>query len=285
MSNEARARNLVSTKWLADHLNAPDIAIVDASWYLPAMNRNGRAEYDDNHIPGAVFFDLEEISDTDRDLPHMLPSATKFASRVRAMGIGDGQQIIVYDGAGIFSAPRVWWMFKVMGARDVAVLDGGLPKWITENRQLDDRPVRRMDRHFTVQLDNTAIRDRNDVGRISASADALILDARGAARFAGSEPEPRPGLRSGHIPHSRNLPFGDLLNPDATFKPNELLAARFSKAGWSRGSAVTTTCGSGVTAAILTLALTLLGETDLALYDGSWADWGMDQSLPIETGL
>ncbi len=284
MSEAARAANLVETAWLEEHLTAPDIAIVDASWYLPDDERDPRAEYEAAHIPGAVFFDIDEIADTASDLPHMLPDPVKFSSKVRKLGIGDGQKIVIYDGAGLFSAARVWWMFKTMGAPDVAVLNGGLPKWQAEERPVSDRVERRIERHFTARLDHTAVRDSADIEKAINAGDRLIVDARAAPRFKGDAPEPRPGVRPGHIPGSVNLPYGDLLNSDGTLRANDDIAQRFQDAGWQPGTHITTTCGSGVTAAILSLGLAVLGEPKGDLYDGSWADWGSDPKLPIEAG-
>jgi len=278
---------LVSTKWLHEHLNAPDVRIVDASYYLPAEGVDARAEFDKQHIPGAVFFDIDEIADADSDLPHMLPAPEKFSSKVRKLGLGDGSRIVVYDQRGIFSAPRAWWMFRVFGHRDVAVLDGGLPKWLAENLPTEDGPPRKTEeRHFTARLDNTMVRERRHLLRNLERRREQVLDARGAGRFAGDDPEPRGDLRSGHIPGSLNLPFTDLVDPDSkTMKPPEELARIFEARGVDPKTPVVTSCGSGVTAAVLTLGLHITGHRDLALYDGSWADWGRaDADTPVETG-
>lgn len=284
MSTEARSRYLVETDWLADHLEAPDIVIVDGSWYLPHMNRDPLAEYKAAHIPGAVYFDIDDIRDSSSDLPHMLPDPVKFSSRVRKLGISDGRQIIVYDGMGLFSAARVWWMFKVMGVDDVAVLNGGFAKWQAEGRPVTSRPPRIIEGHMSARLDHTAVRERDDLVKNLDTGYELVIDARPAGRFTGAEPEPREGVASGHIPGSVNIPFDALVNPDGTIRDNAELEDRFRSVGWTPGRHVTTSCGSGVTAAALTFALTLLGETEGGLYDGSWTEWGSDPDLPIETG-
>ncbi len=273
---------LVETDWLAEHLEAPDLIVLDGSWHLPSANRNPRAEYDAEHIPGALFFDIDEISDTDNPLPHMLPSPEKFSSRMRKMGVGDGFRVVVYDAAGMFSAARVWWTFRVMGARDVAVLNGGLPKWKSEGRPLEDMaPRARSERHFTARRNAALVRDRGDILSIIDSGSDQIIDARAAARFEGTAPEPRPGLRSGHIPGSKNLPYDVLLNPDGTFKSASQIEEIFKNAGIDATKPIVTSCGSGVTASVLSLALAIIGQPDSAVYDGSWSEWGADESLPI----
>lgn len=275
---------LVSTEWLASHLNDPDLRIFDASWHLPQVGRDPLAEYNAAHIPNARFFDIDDVADHTSDLPHMVPPVEKFMSRMRAMGVGDGHQIVVYDAIGVMSAPRVWWMLKLMGHRDVAVLDGGLPKWVAEGRPTEDlAPVVR-DRHMTVRRQNHMVRDVTQVAAASKLGDHVIVDARSAARFRGEAPEPREGLRSGHIPNSRNVPFNTLLNEDNTLRSNDEIRTIFEAAGVDLSKPIITTCGSGVTAAVLFLALTKIGKTDLSLYDGSWSEWGAFPTVAVATG-
>ena len=275
---------LVSTGWLSDHLKSPDLRLLDGSWYMPDMGRDAQAEYAAEHIPGARFFDIDEIADLRSELPHMVPPVEKFMSRVRAMGVGDGHQVVVYDGVGLQSAPRVWWMFKLMGHRDVAVLDGGLPKWRAEGHPVTDAPPVIRDRHMTVTRQNQMVRDVTEVARAAKLDDHVIIDARAPARFKGEAAEPRAGLRSGHIPGSRNVFYRDLLTAEGTMRPVPELRAVFEAAGVDLNRPAITTCGSGVTAAVLSLALTRIGKTDHSLYDGSWSEWGMYADLPIATG-
>jgi len=277
-------RTLVSTDWLAAHLGDPDLRILDASWHMPDQNRDSRSEYAQRHIPGARFFDIDDISDQRSALPHMAPPPEKFISRMRAMGVGDGHQVVVYDSLGMFSAPRVWWTFKLMGKTDVAVLDGGLPKWIAEGREVDDMPPVVRDRHITVQRQAGLVKDVSQVASAAKLGDWQVLDARAGERFRGEVEEPRPGLRAGRIPGSRNLCFRDILNADNTMKSPDELRALFTKAGVDLKKPVITSCGSGVTACILDLALEIIGHRKHAVYDGSWSEWGMYPDLKIEKG-
>jgi len=277
-------KTLVSTDWLAAHLKDPDLRVLDASWYMPDAGRDAKAEYDAGHIPGARFFDIDEISDQRSALPHMAPPVEKFISRMRAMGVGDGHQVVIYDGAGLFSAARVWWTFRLMGKTDVAVLDGGLPKWRAEGREIEDMPPVLRDRHITVSRQAGLVKDVTQVAHASKLGEAEIIDARSAPRFRGEVAEPRPGLRSGHIPGSKNLPFGELFNADGTMKNDADLRAAFTAAGVDLSKPAITTCGSGVTAAILALGLERMGHRNWALYDGSWAEWGMYDDLRVAKG-
>ncbi|MBI1408023.1 MAG: 3-mercaptopyruvate sulfurtransferase [Caulobacter sp.] len=275
---------LVSTAWLAEHLEAPDVRIIDASWFLPGESRDPRAEFAVAHIPGAVFFDIDDIVDDSTDLPHMLPSPVKFASRVRKIGLGDGVRLVIYDSQGLFSAARVWWTFRAMGHEDVAVLDGGLPKWIAEGRPIEDGVPPPRERHFTTRYNNDLVRDLAQVRRALASGREQLVDARPAARFTGEAPEPRPGVRGGHMPGARNVPSSSVLAPDGTMKSAEQLRAVFEAAGVSLDRPIVTTCGSGITAGILALALARLGRDRTAVYDGSWAEWGGRDDTEVVTG-
>lgn len=276
---------LVSTEWLAAHLDDPDLRILDASWYMPGSDRDARAEYEAAHIPGARFIDIDEISDQRSDLPHMAPPTEKFISRMRAMGVGDGHQVVVYDGSGLFSAARVWWIFQLMGKTDTAVLDGGFPKWRREDRPVEDLvPVVR-DRHMTISCRNSLVRDVMQVAAAAKLGDHQIVDARAPDRFRGETPEPRAGLRSGHIPGARNLPYTQVLDDDGTMKHPADLRRLFEEAGVDLSKPVITSCGSGITAAVLALALERIGHADWSLYDGSWTEWGAFGDLPVETGV
>jgi thiosulfate/3-mercaptopyruvate sulfurtransferase len=275
---------LVSTQWLADHMKDPDLRIIDASYYLPDMGRDAKAEYDAAHIPGARFFDIDDISDSVSDLPHMAPPPEKFMSRMRAMGVGDGHQVVVYDGNGLFSAARIWWLFRLMGKTDIAVLDGGIRKWQAEGREIEDMPPIVRDRHMTAQRQAHLVKDVTQVAAAAKLGDWQIVDARSAGRFRGEEAEPREGLRSGRIPGSKNVHYATLLNEDGTMKRGDALRAAFEACGVDLNKRIITTCGSGVTAAILSLGLELLGHKDWALYDGSWSEWGQFDQLKVEVG-
>ncbi|HEY2884109.1 MAG TPA: 3-mercaptopyruvate sulfurtransferase [Rhizomicrobium sp.] len=273
---------LVSTEWLAGRINAPDIRVADASWYLPQANRDPRAEFAVAHIPRAVFFDIEELSDEKSPLPHMLAPAAKFASRMRKLGLGDGNMIVVYDSAGVYSSPRAWWMLRAMGHSDVVVLDGGLPKWRSEGRPLEDMSASPFARHFTPRKDHALVKDFVQMKENLLSNSYQVIDARGTARFKAIEQEPRAGIRGGHIPGSLNVPYTELTTPAGTLKSRDELKKVFDSHGVDPLRPTITTCGSGITAAIELLALNLAGGRDLALYDGSWAEWGATNA-PVET--
>jgi len=273
----------VTTDWLASHLGDADLAIVDGSSYLPAMKRDPEAEFLAGHIPGAVRLDINELCDRRSNLPHMLPSEEEFAEAVGALGIGDGTKIVVYDGVGLFSAPRVRWMFKVYGAKDVTVLEGGLPKWISEGRTLETGLVHKAPRRFSAHFNHSAVADLAEIQRVLADGSAQVVDARPADRFYGEAPEPRSGVRSGHMPGSLNLPSSRVVASGSLLDAAALRQA-FEEAGISLDRPVITSCGSGVTAAILALALERIGKPAQSLYDGSWAEWGSREELPVATG-
>jgi thiosulfate/3-mercaptopyruvate sulfurtransferase len=276
---------LVTTEWLAQHLGAPDLRVVDGSFTLPGVTPTAHALYEQRHIPGAVFFDIDEIADATSSLPHMLPSPEKFALRMRKLGLGDGHKIVIYDSTGLNSAARPWWMLRVFDHRDVAILDGGLPKWLAEGRPVtDDTPAPR-ERRLTARLNTLLVRDKGQMLDNLTSRREQVVDARSRGRFAGTAEEPRPGLRRGHIPGSVNLPYDELVDPKTrTVLPAEALAARFAASGLERGKPVVASCGSGVTACALVFGLHLLGWPDVAVYDGSWAEWGLPGDTPVATG-
>jgi thiosulfate/3-mercaptopyruvate sulfurtransferase len=276
---------LVSTDWLAAHLASPDIRVVDGSFKMPGVRPTAQEDYRTRHIPGAVFFDIDDIAADGSPLPHMLPPPEKFAARVRKLGLGDGHRIIVYDGAGLMSAARIWWMFRTFGHRDVAVLDGGLPKWLAESRPVDDAIPSPGARHFTPHFSTMMVRDKAQMTANLASHREQVLDARAAPRFEGTVDDPWPGRRRGHIPGSLNLPYDRLLDPQTrTLLPAERLAELFAGAGIDRTRPVVATCGSGVTACVVAFGLHLLGHHDVAVYDGSWAEWGLPGDTPVESG-
>lgn len=274
---------LVSTEWLAAHLNDPDLRVIDGSWHMEASGRDAHAEYQAAHIPGARFFDVDAIADPQSALPHMAPRSEMFISRMRAMGIGDGHQVVIYDNSDVHSAARVWWTFRLMGKTDVAVLDGGFAKWQAEGRPVEDLPPVLRDRHMTAARQAALVRDVTQVAAASKLGDPQILDARSPERFRGEVDEPRPGLRAGHIPGARNLPFGRLYE-DGLMKDPAALRAEFEAAGIDLSRPVITSCGSGITAAVLALGLERAGHRDWSVYDGSWVEWGSYPDLRIETG-
>jgi thiosulfate/3-mercaptopyruvate sulfurtransferase len=277
------SRWLVSTDWLADHLRDRNVIAVDGSYHLPTQQRDARAEYRSGHIPGAVFFDIEKISDDSTDLPHMLPGPTHFGEAVGALGIGDGDTVVAYDSVGLYSAARVWWTFRIFGAKKVYILDGGLPKWKAEGRPLQKGDAERPPKKFNAEMNVGAVAMLADVRMALSDDSAQIVDARSAERFAGKAPEPRPGLRAGHMPRSFNVPYGRLIE-NGHLAPRAHIEAAFKDAGVDLEKPIITSCGSGLTAAILTFALESIGKEPKGLYDGSWAEWSSRPDVPVERG-
>jgi thiosulfate/3-mercaptopyruvate sulfurtransferase len=271
---------IISTDWLAAHL--ADVKILDASWYMPADKRDAKAEFEAGHIPGAMFYDLDALSDHSTDLPHMLPTPPNFARDLGALGIGDGDMVVVYDGAGLFSAARIWWMLRVMGHDKVAVLDGGLPKWKAESRALEKGVTAPKPAQFTSRPVAGQVKNFDDVR--AALGNSQILDARSNSRFTGEEKEPRPDVRSGHMPGAVNVHFRAVLNADGTLKSEHELKKLFAEKGVDLRAPIITSCGSGVTASILMLALAQLGAPQTSLYDGSWTEWGGRPQAEVVTG-
>lgn len=274
---------LVSSEWLAAHLDDPKVRVVDATYHLPTAKRDPRAEYKAEHISGATFFDVDGISDPTNDLPHMIPGAADFAKAVEALGIGNDDHVVCYDSYGLMSAARAWWMFRLFGHDKVSVLDGGLPKWKREGRPVDGKPVSPPKTRFDAKLRPALVRSKADVKGNVASKGAQVLDARSVGRFQGKDPEPRAGLRGGHIPGSCNLPFNQLIGADQTVLPAAELKAKFAAAGIDPTKPVITSCGSGVTACVLFLGLHLIGADKVAVYDGSWSEWGLPGDTPVAT--
>lgn len=276
--------DLVSTDWLAERLGEPGLVVIDASAHLPEAGREARAEFAVAHIPGARFLDLETLKDADSPVPAALPTAAQFAARMAEIGVSDGDRVVIYDDSGVKTSARAWFILRMHGVGEVALLDGGLGKWRAEGRPLQSGAPDDEQGRFTPSTGSGVVRSKGEILANVATGEEQLLDARGAGRFTGAEPEFRPGMPSGHIPGSRNLPFGGVLEADGTFKDEAGLREAFAEAGIDLDRPVVTTCGSGVTAAVLLFAMHLLGKEDIALYDGSWSEWGADPATPKATG-
>lgn len=276
--------SLVSTEWLEQALGAPDLKVIDATLFLPGEPRDARSEYEAGHIPGAVFLDLDDVSDSSNPVPHMAPPEPRFASRMASLGLRDGQRFVVYDNSPLHSAARAWWMLRSFGAHYVAILDGGLQKWKAEGRPIESGRPQLRHGHFSPRFDPATVVDKDSVAGLLGDARHEIVDARGSGRFTGDEAEPRPGMACGHIPGSKNLPQGKLFNPDNSWKRGEALRSEFDSAGVDLARPMVATCGSGVTACVLLFGAHLLGKEDARLYDGSWSEWGADPGTPKATG-